>query len=349
MKKLLLLSAITIAFLSNCDNNDSNVQQTDFYSELTTAANSVIIKTYVSMNEKMSLVIDAITNLEANPTAQNLESARQAWRDARRPWEQAEGFLFGPVDQLGIDPAMDSWPVNEIDLDQVLASGESLTKPFIDAQEGTIKGFHTLEYLLFGKNSTKTVANFTPREFEYLRACAESLKGETAKLVLSWLPTGGNFANNLIAAGTSASIYPSQKSALNELVNGMITIADEVANGKINDPLTQGNVTLEESRFSANSKTDFADNIRSIRNIYYGSLDGSSGDGLSSLIAAKNADLDQRTRVKIADSINAIEGIPGTFTTAIFEQKPAVVAAQTAVRDLLDILQGEVLTAVSGL
>lgn len=348
MKQLIFFAAI-MALFTACNDDSGDVQTTDFTTHLTTAANEVIVKTYQAMDDKTALLVAATTALEADPTAQKLESARQAWRDARRPWEQAEGFLFGPVDQQGIDPAMDSWPVNEIDLDQVLASGEALTKTFIDAQEGTIKGFHTLEYLLFGKNSTKTVADFTPREFEYLRACGESLKGETAKLLLSWLPAGGNFSKNLLTAGTSSSIYPSQKSALNELVNGMITIADEVANGKINDPLTQENVTLEESRFSANSKADFADNMRSVRNIYFGSLDGSTGASLSSLIAAKNADLDQRVRVKIADAITGIEAIPGTFTTAIFEQKAAVIAAQTAVRNLQDILQGEVLTAVSGL
>ena len=54
-----------------------------------------------------------------------------AWVAARVPWEQSEGFLFGPVDTFGYDPAMDSWPVNRTDLDAVLASGQAFTPEYI--------------------------------------------------------------------------------------------------------------------------------------------------------------------------------------------------------------------------
>lgn len=335
---------LAVLAFASCDNSGTETPKTDFSSLLQAATNEVIVKTYQSLDDKTALLVASLTALETGQTAPNLESARQAWRDSRKPWEQSEGFLFGPVDSQGIDPAMDSWPVNEIDLDAVLASGDALTKPYIDAQEGTIKGFHTLEYLLFGQNGQKTVANFTPREFEYLRACAESLRGETSKLVNSWLPTGSNFSKNLLKAGTTESIYPSQKAAVEELVQGIIGIADEVANGKIQDPFVQQNVVLEESRFSANSKADFADNIRSMRNIYFGSTTGSANSGsLNAMISLKNPTLDAEMVSRMEAAIQAIENIPGTFTTAIFDQKPAVEAAQKAVRDLLDTVQGKLL------
>lgn len=347
MQKLLFPLLLVLAFAA-CKDDDPVQPTADFKTELTNSA-SVILTTYKNLDDRTADLVAALTALETAPSQANLQAARQAWRDARLPWEQSEGFLFGPVDQQGIDPAMDSWPVNEVDLENVLNSGLALTKDYIDVQEGTVKGFHTIEFLIFGLDGQKEVADFTVREFEYLRACAQSLHGETTKLHTAWVSSGGNFISNLVNAGEAASIYPSQKAALQELVNGMVTIADEVANGKINDPFSQQNVTLEESRFSANSKADFADNMRSIRNIYRGSLSGTVVAGLSSLVTAKSATLDQKISADIEAAITAIEAIPGTFTTAIFEQQAAVQTAQNAVRDLQETLQAELLPFIQNL
>ena len=47
-------------------------------------------------------------------------------------------FLFGPVDSQGIDPAMDSWPVNRTDLDAVLNGSNTLDIPFVTALDDTL-------------------------------------------------------------------------------------------------------------------------------------------------------------------------------------------------------------------
>ena len=350
MKKNFALLALIFVSLSACKDEDPITPTGDYSALLRSTGEDVILQTYADLDAKTGLLVAALTALETEPTAPHLDAARQAWRDARKPWEQAEGFLFGPVDQQGIDPAMDSWPVNEVDLENVLNSGNALTKSFIDQQEGTVKGFHTIEYLIFGVNGDKVVADFDQREFEYLRACAESLKGETNKLYTTWATSGGNFIRNLTQAGTAQSIYPSQKAAIQEVVNGLVTIADEVANGKINDPFTQQNITLEESRFSANSKADFADNIRSIRNIYFGALNGGhSSVSIHGLVEEKDPVLNTRIADEIDAAIVAIEGIPGTFTTAIFDQPANVQDAQNKVRNLLETLQSDLLPFVQGL
>ncbi len=343
----ILLAALALPF-SNCKKGDT--QLADHSQVLQNLGTDVVLATYAEMDAKSQALLARLTALEAAPSAANLESARQAWREARVPWEQSEGFLYGPVDQQGIDPAIDSWPVNQPDLDAVLSSSNALTKAYIDGLDGTLKGFHTIEYLIFGSSGDKAFSDFTPRQFEYLRACAESLNGAIHQLYTAWNPAGGNYVANITGAGKPGNtVYPSQKAALEEIVNGLVTIADEVANGKINDPFSQQNVNLEESRFSANSKADFADNIRSIRNAYTGVFKNASGLGISSIIAAKDADLDAKTRQQIDAAIAAIEAIPGTFTTAIFEAKPSVENAQQKVRDLQQTLESGVLPIISNL
>jgi len=340
---------ITLLSISSCG-NDPVDQPDDYSTVLENIAHDVILSTYEDLAHKSESLVDAVAALAGSHTAENLFNARQAWRDARIPWEQSEGFLFGPVDQQGIDPAIDSWPVNQTDLDAVLNSSQPLTKSYIDGLDGTLKGFHTIEYLLFGPTSNKQLIEFDMRQYDYLIACTASLAGATAQLYHSWSPSGENFVVNLEKAGHAGeSIYPSQKSALQEIVNGIITIADEVANGKINDPFSQQDVTLEESRFSANSKEDFADNIRSIRNIYLGTFQHVSGHGLSAVIKTKDENLDALMKLQMNTAIEAIEAIQGTFTSAIFNDRPRISIAQNEVRDLQQLLESQVLPIITNL
>ncbi|MBK8504820.1 MAG: hypothetical protein IPL46_22985 [Saprospiraceae bacterium] len=114
---------------------------------------------------------------------------------------------------------MDSWPVNVIDLDNVLSSSDPLTVAFLSQQEGTLKGFHTIEYLLWGESGDKKVTEFTPREFEYLAAASGALAADAQQLFDLWRPSGGNYIANILTAGNGSPVYIRQKSALEEITN----------------------------------------------------------------------------------------------------------------------------------
>ena len=169
------------------------------------------------------------------------------------------------------------------------------------------------------------------------------------QLFTAWSATGQNFVATLANAGKGSAVYVSQKAALEEIVAGLVAIADEVANGKINDPFTQQNLTFEESRFSANSKADFADNIRSIKNVWLGGYDVENTNGISAVIKSKNAALDTKVRTQIDEAISSIESIPGTFSAAVFNNHTEVTNAQTKVRALQQTLESEVLPIISNL
>lgn len=341
---------IALAFAACSKDNPVTPQpvSVDVSAILTNIADNVIVATYSDLETNAAALSIAVHAFTTTPNQANLDAARAAWRETRRPWEMSEGFLFGPVDTKGLDPALDSWPVNTVDLDAVLAGDKELTKDYIDGLEGTLKGFHTIEYLLFGNTGNKDVAAFTAREFSYLQALAQSLHGAATQLVHSWTPQGDNFALNLREAGKEGSIYPSQKAAVQELAQSILGIADEVGNGKINDPFTQRDVTLEESRFSNNSKADFQDNIRSIKHVYTGDYN-KAGSGLDDIVRSKNTALDTRIKAETDAAIAAIEAIPGTFTTAITSQRTAVEHAQNAVRTLQETIEQELLPLLNTL
>lgn len=89
--------------------------------------------------------------------------------------------------------------------------------------------------------------------------------------------------------------------------------------------------------------------MRSIQNVYLGDYDGSSGLGLSEIVAELDSDLDATIKAQITDAINKIEAIPGTFTEAIFDNRTEVEAAQTAVTDLQAALESDLKPLIQGL
>lgn len=352
---LSILAMASATFISCSDNDETIIEDTNdaLYTEvLTDLTTDVITATYNELNEKALSLKTAVSALSTETTEANLGTAKTAWSATRAPWEESEGFLYGPVDILAIDPAMDTWPVDVSSMNAILNSNQAIT-PSLIAANNEARGFHLIEFLLWGEDGNKTADQITERQLEYLVAAAADLQNNTQTLYDGWKADGGNFGANFINAGVSSNLYPSHKAALEEIIEGIITIADEVANGKIEDPLnSEGgtpNAQFEESRFSNNSKLDFANNIRSIQNIYMGDFNGVNGAGLTDIVALANPTLDAEVKEKIAAAITAIENIPGTFTDAIYNNRAEVSAAQQKVGELQTLLQANLKPYVNSL
>jgi uncharacterized iron-regulated protein len=155
--------------------------------------------------------------------------------------------------------------------------------------------------------------------------------------------------DQLAEAGKSSAKFKSQKAALQRLVgqHGMIGIANEVANSKIDDPYSQKNPEIVESQFSFNSKADFQNNIRSIWNLYTGDYGEHSGPGISQFVASKDASLDKRFKKEVQTAIEAIGNIKGAFRDAIIEHRQSVENAQQKVRTVLSTLKDDIEPLVS--
>lgn len=130
---------------------------------VTTYVDDVILPTYRDLAARTKELATAVKAMNATPTDETFEAAAEAWLAARMPWEQSEAFLFGPVDELGLDPNMDSWP-----LDQTAISNHIGNADFSDLEitddEGhvteaaqSIRGFHTLEFLIFESGKARKI------------------------------------------------------------------------------------------------------------------------------------------------------------------------------------------------
>lgn len=346
-------------FLSGCKKDEIS----SYSAVINNITDNIIVATYTDLDAKAQLLVDAANALKADPSsASKLSAARSAWISTRASWESSEGFLFGPVSTLEIDPNMDTWPLDSIGVDDILAGTALINKAYIDALTGDagtgLKGFHAIEYILWGTDGNRPAGTFSARELDYLVACAESLQGKTAELKNAWTASGGNYASELKTRG---SIYPTEKAVLVELAEGIRGIAGEVFSSKIQNTLdgldlsgVSGGIREEESRFSNNTKTDFTNNIISIQNVYLGTY-GTTGDGngLSIVVAAKNATLDSKIKTQITEAITAIQAIGGnvnvTFSTALSTDRASIETAQLKVKTLETTLRTELLILISNL
>jgi len=344
----IVIPALLLIVTAGCSDNSTGSQGIDYDASemLQNESHNVIVQTYLDLDKNARNLVSAVKTLQENPTKDNLDTAQNQWRNTREPWESSEAFLIGPVEDEQIDPHIDTWPLNNTDLDNVMNSHDELTEDYVANLQNNLKGFHTIEYLLFGSSNDKMIDDFTPRQFDYLVAAAKCLKNNTDHLVTIWQSGGGGYnnpyVNALANAGNGSNIYTSSKKALETLISGMEGIADEVGNSKINDPYSQKDTSKVESQFSFNSKTDFQNNLRSIVHIYTGNYKDSSGPGVSNFVTQFDSDLDTRFKNELNDAITAIGNINGNFRTAITKHRSSVADAQQSVRTVLSTIQEDI-------
>jgi predicted lipoprotein len=355
MKRLPCIPRSLAAFsfliaLSACSKSDTNedppVDSVQDQAILTTFVDNVVVDTYQDLADQSAALYAAVNTLIATPTEENFQAARSAWTAARIPWEQSESFLFGPVDTYGYDPALDSWPLDHAGLDAAIAAYNNVD---VDTVDPSLKGFHAIEFILFGYDKAKTLAGLTESEKNYLQALTANHKAVTASIVKAWkegLNNNPAFATSLKAAGEAGNdLYPSTTNAIEEMLEGMVGIADEVANNKIAQPFDQQDPNLVESQYSFNSLADFQNNIASIRHVWQGSKSGTPADAsLSARLQAMDSDLNAEVEAAIDASIAALKAIPDPFRASIMEAsaRPKILAAQTAIRELQDLLDTKV-------
>lgn len=351
-KFILTLSVIGLTIAGCSKNNDStkvdtSTQVTLEQNVLTDFAANLANPNYQDIQAKAQVMNSAIVTFNATPTDVNLGAIRVAWKNTRAAWESCEGFLFGPVEDFNYDPTMDDWPVNKADLDAVLASNNALQVSDIDQLGTTLKGFHAIEYIIFGVGGTQKAANVSARDKVYLASLGESLYNTTTQLRNSWDPASGNYTSEVVKAGKGSTTFTSRQAVFLALVGSMADICNEVASEKMQTPLAAQDSTLDESQFSHNSVTDFKNNITGVLNAYKCRYPGAaSGHSLSELVASKNASLDLKIQSQINTAIASFSAITTTYEKAIYTQQNQIKTVQAAINTLKATIEGDLETFV---
>ncbi|MDR2423569.1 MAG: peptidase M75 [Prevotellaceae bacterium] len=369
MAAMILLS---VSCSKNSNDDDDAEREQTLRAIVEQYVDATVVATYKSLADESVALYNALVALKgAGKTDANVLAAANKWKSARDYWEKSEAFLFGPAGDFGIDPHIDTWPLAKDELDVVLANDASLAS--MAGDEGdvwvseylgrSVLGFHGIEYVLFAGGNPKQATQITDREVTYAIAVAGDLRNKCFQLEASWagidnvsaakktkleelelqttLTGGYSYGEDMLNAGKAGSTQKMVVNACETIVEGCITIADEVGAMKIGKPYNGDDVNYIESPYSYNSKVDFIGNIISIQNVYLGGANAANRKAsLSDYIKSVNPNLDAQVRAAIDNAIAKIEAIPYPFALNYTNAKAGeAVDACVALNDVLALVK----------
>jgi len=347
MKKInmMLIGAASLLAVASCNKKDSTSSDTDFTNAKSTViqnfTNNIALQSYADLDAAATTLSNSLTALNSSATDDNLNEARQNWRNMRQVWEQAEGFLFGPVEDNDYDPYMDTWPTDYKEMDSLLTSTSALEVADIRTVPLSLRGYHPIEYIIFGVDGNRKAADITDRQKKYMMSLAADLKDICHSLYQSWTAAPENYAQQVLNAGNGSDKYTTKQELYIALVDGMAGICDEVGGGKMKEPYDAFDSSIVESPYSGNSVADFKNNIVGLQNVYMGTYKGKQGMGLKDLVAMKNKSLDAKIQTQMSDAIAAFDNITMSYEQAIFNQRVQVKAVMDKLATLQATLEGE--------
>ena len=335
----------TLNFVSCKRDNDNTVEDTQAAAVAEQFVDNTVAPTYTALAAKAEQLASQLAALKANPTNAGVREACETFLAAREQWEMSEAFLFGAAGDFGIDPHIDSWPLDEDAFNTLMNSPamiEALDSEDGDAVAGdrlgnALLGFHGIEYILFANGQPKDVSNITANQWIYVVAVAGDLRNRCYQLEVGWIGdkapkshiekldeleiaytvagSENSYGDNMKNAGKAGSTYSSRTAALMAILQGCSDIADEVGSSKIYAAWHGEDITYIESPYSQKSIIDFHDNIVSIRNAYMGGVEGKRDESksLHNYVNKINASLDARVLNAIDNALAKIDAMPAPF------------------------------------
>ncbi len=172
---------------------------------------NVIYNIYGKLADSSEELYKQISALKASDTftQAQIDPICQTFLEARKWWEQSEAFLYGAATTYGIDPHIDSWPLDKDKLAKSLANAETIADldkegaGAVDEIGAASLGFHGIEFIFFRNGKNRSIealngieddASFAGRnisgksEIIFATAVAEDLRNYCFELQAAWDP-----------------------------------------------------------------------------------------------------------------------------------------------------------------
>ncbi len=345
--KTLAVAVLATMILASCERENNNVVDDDqqALTIINQFVDNTVAPTYTALAANAEQLANQLVDLKANPTDAGVRQACETFLAAREQWERSEAFLFGAAGDYGVDPHIDSWPLDEDAFNTLMNSPAMLEA--LDAEDGDVVagerlgnallGFHGIEYILFRDGQPRSASAITADQWKYVVAVAGDLRNRCYQLEVGWLGdaapaahiaklddlemqytvAGGDYSygENMKNAGKAGSTFGTRAAALMAILQGCSDIADEVGSSKIYAAWHGEDITYIESPYSYMSITDFRNNVISIQNTYMGGVEGQrdSNKSLHNYLKRLDAGLDSKVTNAIDYALTKINAMPAPF------------------------------------
>jgi len=124
---------------------------------------NVVYATYKALADETNDLYEALAAAQEKGvnalTQADIDGICTKFLEARKYWEQSEAFLYGPATTFGIDPHIDTWPLDVDGLAVALSNAEQVK--MLEGEDGIayagaklgqeLLGFHGIEFVIEGK------------------------------------------------------------------------------------------------------------------------------------------------------------------------------------------------------
>jgi putative iron-regulated protein len=331
-----MIAAAVLVLGAGCGDDDDAAKadgggagSDDTLSEAVDTYSRIVLASYEDSLAGAEELDAAIADFLADPSAETLADARDAWLTAREPYLQTEAYRFydGPIDNPddGPEGQINAWPLDEAYIDYVEGDDKTgiINDPdeTIDAEsllalneqggeKNIATGYHAIEFLLWGQDQSadgpgdRPYTDFVPggtagnqeRRGEYLQVTSALLVEQLGGLVDAWKAgDDGNYRAQLLAA--------KPKEALRRILTGITVLSGfETGGERLQTAYDTGDQEDEHSCFSDNTDRDMVQDVRGIQNVYLGKYERTDGDVVDGTsIEAAVAEVDEGLAEDIAE------------------------------------------------
>ena len=218
-KKLILGMAVAAIALTACDEEKKGENSVTLDNDIKAAVEQYVPGVIYSTYNDLAKESEELYELLASAADKGVNALSQAeinaicskFLQARQSWEESEAFLYGAATDFGIDPHIDTWPLDVEALATALSNAEQVSN--LEGEDGIgyasaklgaeLLGFHGIEFILFrdGENRTiealrgneddeafsgKTITG--AQELIYATAVAGDLRDNCYRLSVAWNP-----------------------------------------------------------------------------------------------------------------------------------------------------------------
>ena len=110
---LVAVATMMTCSFSACSDNDDPTPDT-------------VYVTYKNLADETEQLVKDLQALKSSKTDANVKATCETFLEARAWWEKSEAFLYGAATDFGIDPHIDSWPLDLDGLQTALKNTEQV-------------------------------------------------------------------------------------------------------------------------------------------------------------------------------------------------------------------------------
>jgi len=308
---------------------------------LSALGDQVALPAYAALTTAMAgLEGDAAAFCDA-PSADRLRTAQAGWRSAMAAWISASIPQFGPIRDDNRNLRTEFWPDanNNVprSVEQLLAGADPITADQLATRSVAAQGLPALEQLLFDPDADPLApfldATSGRRRCDAVRAMATNLRGVAADVETAWRPSRGGYADALARSGANGGAYPSRATAIEDVVNSLITVVERTKNDRLGKPLglDGGSPALAraESQRSRTSLSNVANALQGLRRFYLGGDGTEQGFGFDDFLRlGGEGSLDGEIQRLLDDSISHARALPPSLSDVVADPARRAEASQ---------------------